>query len=165
MTNSLPLRPNVCMLIVNSSDLLFLGERAGSPNVWQFPQGGVEEDCSLEETVLRELHEELGADQRYFKIIKKLRSEHSYEWQTPPAYAKDRFRGQIQSFWLVRFTGSDDQIDLNRYDPEFMKFKWCNSKQILELAEPIRLTGYMQPLREYEDYLLLKNEDFSSEIE
>jgi len=161
MPTLLPLRPNVCMLVINSKNLLFLGERAGCPEVWQLPQGGAEAGISLEKSVIRELHEELGAPKRSFEIIKKLRSTHSYEWKKPRTYSEGRFRGQQQTFWLVKFTGQDSEIDLQRYSPEFMRWQWCNVHQVRELAEPARLAGYMQPLREYEDYLLLKDESLS----
>ena len=82
------------MIVVNTRGKIFLGERAGEPGIWQLPQGGAEPDLSLEENVIRELHEELGAPKKYFKIRRKLRARHRYEWQTPPKYAKGRWRGQ-----------------------------------------------------------------------
>src|SRR5262245_38788123 len=103
---SLPFRPNVCMLLLNKDNLIFLGERHGNPGVWQFPQGGVEEGLSLEENVIKELHEEVGADKELFKIIKKLNAKHEYDFRTVPEYAKGVWRGQSQTFWAVRFEGN-----------------------------------------------------------
>lgn len=153
----LPLRPNVCMLIFNGEGNLFLGERYGVPGEWQFPQGGVNEKYSLEENVLRELEEELGADRERFEIVKKLRATHEYEWDAPPSYAKSKWRGQKQSFYLVSYKGDDSEIDFEKHDQEFMNWRWCSVMEVRELADPRRMKGYVLPLREFEDYWMLRD--------
>ncbi len=152
----LPLRPNVCMLVYNSEGRLLLGERAGATNVWQFPQGGAEPEFSLEENVLRELEEELGADRKLFSITKKLHATHEYIWQEVPEYYVDKWSGQKQTFWLVQFLGKDEDIKLDH--DELMNWRWCTTQEVKNLAEPKRIAGYLQPLREFEDFLLLKDE-------
>ena len=149
---TLPLRPNICLLVFDRRRLLFVGERLGEPGVWQFPQGGIEDGTSLEENALRELEEELGAPRFAFRLVKKLRSANSYEFSKPPAYAEGKWRGQQQSFYLVEFTGDDSQIDLARHEPEFMNWKWCSVEEVKQLAEPKRLKGYLAPLAEFEEF-------------
>ncbi|RIL11965.1 MAG: RNA pyrophosphohydrolase [Proteobacteria bacterium] len=147
----LPLRPNVCMLILNKERKLFLGERLGEPGVWQFPQGGVDTGQSLEENVLRELEEELGAPRARFRILRKLSATHQYDWGTTPAYAIGRWRGQSQTFWLVEFLGTDSEINLSKNDPELSDYKWCTIDEVRKLAEPKRLIGYEAALKELRD--------------
>jgi len=149
----LPLRPNVCMLVFNSEGKLFLGERHKEAGIWQFPQGGVEDNFSLEQNVLRELEEELGAPAKLFKIIKQLSSTHEYEFDHPPEYAKGVWRGQSQTFWLVQFLGKDSDIKLEQQNPEFMNWRWCCPEEVRKLAEPKRLPGYLKPLSEFEQNL------------
>ncbi|MCB0332036.1 MAG: NUDIX domain-containing protein [Bdellovibrionales bacterium] len=156
--NTLPLRPNVCMLVFNNQMKLFFGEREGSPGVWQFPQGGVGKSPSLEQAVLRELYEELGAEEDSFCIIRQLRATNSYEWEETPGHFEGKWRGQTQTFWLVEYLGEDSDIRLDRFVPEFMNWKWCNTHEVREMAEPVRLTGYMLALREFEDYCTLRSE-------
>lgn len=151
--NQLPLRPNVCMLVFNRDKKLFLGQRLGEPEVWQFPQGGVQSSVPLEENVIRELNEEMGVRPSSIEIVKKLESTHSYEFQRPPDYAKDKWRGQKQTFWLVSFNGQDSDIDLNTHEAEFMGWKWCTPQEVRQLAEPKRLIGYEGPLKEFEEFL------------
>ncbi len=148
-----PLRPNVCMLVMNRRQKLFLGERFGEPGVWQFPQGGVESDATLEENVLRELEEELGVDRRNLRIIKKLNSTHTYFFKKPRLYGEVEFSGQAQTFWLVEFSGKDSDIDLGRHEKEMEKFRWCTPDEVRTFAEPKRLAGYVEPLAEFEEYL------------
>jgi putative (di)nucleoside polyphosphate hydrolase len=148
----LPLRPNVCMLVLNSHRRLFLGERLGEPGVWQFPQGGVETSATLEENVLRELEEELGAARQLFSIVRRLKANHQYEFSRPPQYAVDKWRGQMQSFWLVSFLGKDEDIKLDNdkpgAEPEFSAWRWCTLAEVRAQAEPKRLLGYEKALAE-----------------
>lgn len=149
--SKLPYRPNVCILLYNSAGRLLLGERFGSPGVWQFPQGGVSEDGTLEESVIREIEEELGITSSSLGKVTKLASTHRYDFAVPPKYAVGRFRGQSQTFWAVEFTGKDSEIDLKTHEPqEFSDWKWCTVDEVKTIAEPKRLTGYSAPLGEFE---------------
>ena len=150
--NTLPLRPNVCLLIKNREGKLFLAERAGSPGIWQFPQGGAEPELTLEENALKEAHEELGVGRAKLRVIKQLRATHSYEFDKAPAYAVGKWRGQAQTFWLLEFVGKDEEIDPSR-GGELTKWKWCTITEVKELAEPKRLAGYAAALEEVEPLL------------
>ncbi len=148
---TLPYRPNVCILIFNKELKLFLGERKGYPGVYQFPQGGVEEGA-LEENVIREIEEETGIPSSMVSIVKKLSATHTYDFTEIPPYAKGKWRGQTQTFWLVSFTGDDSHVNVSGDEPEFSSFKWCTPKEVRLAAEPKRRPGYEAPLREVEEY-------------
>ena len=148
-----PLRPNVCMLLVQQAGKLFLGERFGDPGIWQFPQGGVEPDAPVEESVLRELEEELGVQRQNLRIVKKLATTHQYEWEEPRTYRLGTFRGQAQTFWLVAFLGHDTDISVAVPHPEFRDWRWCTIDEIRRAADPVRLPGYEPALREVEEWL------------
>lgn len=152
-TSALPLRPNVCIILINRKNKLFLAERNGSPGVWQFPQGGVEPDASVEENVLREIEEEIGLAPARVKIRCRLKHTHQYDYRKTPSYAQGKWRGQDQSFWLVDFLGSDDEINLDTDDQELMQWRWCTIAEVREQAEPNRLAGYEGALREIEQLL------------
>jgi putative (di)nucleoside polyphosphate hydrolase len=151
-TNKLPLRPNVCILLVNKQGLLFLGERFSEQGNWQFPQGGVEPDGSIEDNVLREIGEELGIKKDKLRIEKQLNATNQYDWDNPPDYAQGKWRGQVQSFWVVTFLGNDNEIDLATPHPEFSAFRWCTVEQIKQLAEPKRVPGYQKALDEFQKW-------------
>ena len=151
--NKLPLRPNVCLLIMNREGRLFLGERLGEPGVWQLPQGGVEAGSSEAENALREASEELGAAPALLQVVAKLRATHSYDWTKIPAYAADKWRGQQQSFYLLSFSGTDTDLKLDRFEPEFSSFRWCTAAEVRQLAEPKRSLGYLAALEEFENLI------------
>ncbi len=131
-----------------------MGERLGKPGHWQFPQGGVERGQTLINNVLRELREEIGITDQHIGSIVKLRARHSYLWSRIPSYAKGRWAGQRQTFWLVEFIGRDSDIDLTGSDePEFSRWRWCGVQTVRKLAAPLRLPGYEQALIEFCDFL------------
>lgn len=140
------------MLVFNQTGLLFLGERHGEPGTWQFPQGGVDPGQPLEENVLRELEEELGAPRSCFRIVKCLQATHTYDFAHPRMYGSESFRGQTQTFWLVEFLGPDSAIRLDTSEPEFMGWGWHSPAEVRQRAEPRRLTGYTSPLAEFEQF-------------
>ena len=150
--SNLPYRPNVCMLLFNKDVGLFLGERANEAGIWQFPQGGVEPGSSLEESVLRELYEEAGIDRSKLQIVKKLSATHEYDFAVIPDYARGVWRGQSQTFWLVRFLGEDTDIDLRLHEPEFMNWRWCQLGELEKWVEPRRFNGYRKVLDEVINY-------------
>jgi putative (di)nucleoside polyphosphate hydrolase len=141
------------MLVYNRDGHLFLGERHGNPGVWQFPQGGVDADSSLEENVCRELEEELGLQRSVIGTLTRLKATHEYDFARIPAYAVGVWRGQKQSFWLVQFLGTDRDIDLEMHTPEFMSWQWCSADDVRVKAEPRRIRGYGPALDEFEALL------------
>lgn len=154
MVNQLPLRPNVCLLILNQDNLIFLGERLGEPGIWQLPQGGIESGCTAEEEALREASEELGVNQDLLSVLTSLTAINEYEFDSTPDYAHDRWRGQRQSFWILRYHGLDEQIKLDRFSPEFSSWRWSKLEDVEGLVEPKRYTGYHPALKELERWLL-----------
>ena len=150
---NLPYRPNVCMLLHNDAGKLFLGERLGQPGIWQFPQGGVEPGTTPEESVIRELEEECGIQPALIRVELKLATTNTYDFSTPPAYAVGRWRGQTQTFWVVRFLGHDQEIKLDFHKPEFSNWMWCTPEQVRQRAETKRMVGYEPALKEFENYL------------
>jgi len=150
---SLPLRPNVCMLVYNRKGQLFMGERINRRAHWQFPQGGAEPRYTLRENVIRELKEELGVPRRTIGKITKLKATHEYDWKKVPAYAKNRWRGQAQTFWLVEFIGKDTEIVLDSFeDPEFRRWRWASVAVVRKLANKRRLKGYEAALKEFVEF-------------
>ena len=52
-------RANVGIVITNGKGQVFWARRYGQHS-WQYPQGGVDEGETTEQTMFRELHEEVG---------------------------------------------------------------------------------------------------------
>jgi putative (di)nucleoside polyphosphate hydrolase len=151
MPKNYPYRPNVAMLVYRPQDLLlWLGERLDDPGHWQLPQGGVDLAESLEQNVIRELVEELGAGATFFGAPRKLSATHRYKWDRPREYGGEWFCGQDQTYWLVPFSGADTDLNLSLEHPEFQNFKWVTPEDVRALAPARRLEGYEPALKEFE---------------
>ena len=119
-------RPCAGIVVFNNDGLLFLGNRVGIENSWQFPQGGIEKNETILEAAKRELFEETGIK----SVI------HVYTEDMPIRYEfngkiKSNFRkkgifndGQEIYFSLFYFNGSDSEINLKVFEQEFDKYKW-----------------------------------------
>jgi putative (di)nucleoside polyphosphate hydrolase len=138
------------MLVYNQKGQLFLGERFDKKGHWQFPQGGVEKGKSRRETVVRELWEEIGLTKSVIGKIRKLGATHSYLWSTIPSYAKGKWSGQAQTFWLIQFKGTDSDIDLTTSEEqEFRDWRWCSVTTVQRMAARERRKGYQAALKEF----------------
>lgn len=124
---ALPYRDNVSGIVFKGKKFLLVQMTDWAENWWKFPQGGIDEDESGEEAVLRELKEELGTDK--FKILGKSKHTNKYDW--PEEFLKVinyRWPGQIQKFYLVEFTGEDKDIKVN--EKEIRRYKWVTKREL-----------------------------------
>ena len=45
-------------------------------------------------------------------------------------YGRGKYRGQKQKWFVVRFLGDDDEINLNTKKPEFIEWQWLNIENL-----------------------------------
>jgi putative (di)nucleoside polyphosphate hydrolase len=152
----LPYRPNVGAVLFNRDGLVLVARRADMPNAegssggWQLPQGGVDEGEDLRVAVLRELAEEIGTGKA--EII----AEHP-EWLTydfPPELQRMRmaqkYRGQRQRWFALRFTGADSDIRLDADPhPEFDAWRWARIEELPDLAVSFKRAIYEELVRAF----------------
>ena len=122
-TNEKIFREGVAAIVINKDKKVLMCEHAWIDEAWQFPQGGVEENEKKEGAILRELWEELGT--KKFKIISKM--DEKLHYLVPYYLRENQFDGQIQTYFLVLFTGEDEEIHFeNQKKPEFKAKKWVS---------------------------------------
>ena len=151
-------RPCVGVMLVNAEGKAFVGKRIDNKegDWWQMPQGGVDEGEKLEPAALRELGEEVGARPEHVEIVARLPEDLFYD--LPPELMGKlwggRYRGQRQTWFLARFTGTDADIDLDaHHDPEFCEWKWVDPELLPELIVPFKREVYQTVVEGFRDKL------------
>ena len=151
-------RPCVGVMLVNSEGKAFVGKRIDNRegDWWQMPQGGVDDGEALDQAMLRELAEETGARPQHLEIVTRLPDELFYDL---PAELQGklwggRYRGQRQSWFLVRFAGADSDIDLDaHHDPEFCEWRWVDPELLPELIVPFKREVYQAIVAGFRDLI------------
>jgi putative (di)nucleoside polyphosphate hydrolase len=128
-------RANVGIVLMSDDRQLFIGRRAGGRG-WQFPQGGMARGESDEQSLYRELHEEIGLGQDDVQLLGRTR--HWLRYRLPDRYVRRDSKplcvGQKQYWFLLRLKDATAGF---RFDttaqPEFDRWRWVD---------------YWQPVRE-----------------
>ena len=153
----LPYRPCAGIMLVNRESLVFAGQRLDAkdspfPDAWQMPQGGIDPGEDAEMAAVRELQEETGIARHHVQII--ARSAEEYFYDLPDHLMgkiwKGKYRGQRQTWFLMRFTGDDRHVDIGTDHPEFSAWKWANPQDLPDLIVPFKRDLYREVIREFE---------------
>jgi putative (di)nucleoside polyphosphate hydrolase len=139
-------RPNVGIILLNKDNLVFWGRRKGEHS-WQFPQGGLAENESLDQCMYRELNEELGLLQKHVTIIDKTKDWLYYD--VPGTWAKQNsnYRGQKQIWYLLRFIAYDHDINLRHHrNQEFDAWRWVPYWDPIDMVVKFKQNVYTQAL-------------------
>ena len=118
----LPLRSGVGIVLLNKQNKVFVAKRIDNPkNFWQMPQGGVDEGEDYLTAAYRELKEETSM--KDVELVKELDGMITYEL---PEHLlgiiwKGKYRGQKQKWFLMKYLGNDNEINLKTNNPEFLE--------------------------------------------
>ena len=148
----LPYRPCVGVMLMNPRCEVFVGQRLDSRmDAWQMPQGGVEKDEDPREAALRELWEETGVDPRLVSVIAETARWLPYElpFDLVPNLWKERFRGKEQKWFLMRFQGTDEDINIATEHPEFSEWRWLPADDLVTNIVPFKRDVYAAVLDEF----------------
>lgn len=152
----LPYRPCVGLMLMNAEGKIFVGMRNDGPqDAWQMPQGGVDKGEDPRDAALRELWEETGVTADLVEIIAETEGWLPYDLphDIVPHIWKGRYRGQEQKWFLLRFTGADDQINIETDHPEFTRWKWQKPDRLIAEIVPFKRDVYKRVVEAFSDYL------------
>ena len=129
----LPYRPCVGVMLANGAGEVFVGQRIDWPEpAWQMPQGGVDAGEDPRAAALRELWEETGVSADLVRIEAETKGWIPYDLphDVVPKRWGGRFRGQEQKWFLMRFLGRDDQVNIATEHPEFSEWRWLDPEEL-----------------------------------
>ena len=145
----LPMRKGVGAIILNNKNKIFVGKRKDNPiDKWQMPQGGVDKGEDYLSAMKRELFEETSI--KNIEIIKEL--DGFFEYELPKELVgiiwKGKFRGQKQKWFIAKFTGEEDEINLKTKNPEFIEWKWVLPEELPNLIVDFKRNMYVKILKD-----------------
>ena len=141
--HNLPLRSGVGIVVLNKENKVFVAKRIDNPkNFWQMPQGGVDEGEDFLKAAYRELEEETSI--KNVELIQELDGTITYELpdRLLGLIWKGKYRGQKQKWFLMKFNGEDNEINIKTKHPEFLEWKWVELDKITDLVVDFKLHVY-----------------------
>jgi putative (di)nucleoside polyphosphate hydrolase len=152
---TLPYRPCVGVMLINAAGMVFAGQRIDTSGAWQMPQGGIDDGEKPRDAALRELWEETGVTTDLVDYVTK-----SADWITydlPPELLGKvwggKYKGQRQKWFLYRFTGRDDQVNIATEHAEFARWQWMPADALVASIVPFKRAVYEQVTAEFHEYL------------
>jgi len=147
-------RLNVGIILANQFDQVFWAKRVGR-DAWQFPQGGMHEGEDPEQTLFRELKEEIGLNEDQVSILGRTR--HWLSYRIPPRMLRKSRPvcvGQKQLWFLLRSKVEDRMIQLDQtLKPEFDNWQWTSYWYPLREVVVFKREVYRNALKELSPYL------------
>ena len=133
MISKLPYRLGVGLVIINYQDKIFTGRRLDSTKAWQMPQGGIDNNEIPIEAAYREMFEETGIEKSKVALLKQSKLWYRYDL-----------------WFLFKFIGIDDDINIHTKDQEFSHWKWSNKTDMLDSIVPFKKSLYHAVLKDFD---------------
>ncbi len=152
----MPYRPAAAVMLLDAADRVFVAQRIdSSTDAWQMPQGGLDPGELPLAGALRELEEETGIAPHLVELVAQAPQELCYD--LPPELQgklwKGRYAGQRQHWFLMRFLGTDANIDLLTEHPEFKAFQWVDPWRLPDLIVTFKKQLYQDVLAAFSEWL------------
>ena len=149
-------RPAAAVMLLNADNKVFVAQRIDSSlDAWQMPQGGLDPGETPRHGALRELEEETGISPDKVEVLAEASRQLLYD--VPPEISGKlwggKYKGQRQSWFLMRFLGSEADINLETEHPEFRAYQWVDPWHLPNLIVAFKKQLYEDVLAEFAAHL------------
>ena len=154
--DSLPYRPAAGVMLLSRDGKVWVGQRLDSTlEAWQMPQGGLDPGEAPEAGALRELEEETGIARDKVEILARCDKQLLYDLPDDllGKVWKGQWRGQSQTWFLMRFLGEDGDVNLQTKEPEFRAWRWAEPADLPALIVPFKQGLYRDVLKAFAAWL------------
>ncbi len=143
-------RANVGIILTDGSGRVLIAGRRGRGG-WQFPQGGIRPEETVEGAMFRELREEVGLMPSDVELVGA--TEGWLRYRLPERYIRREQSplciGQKQRWFLLQLFGDIERLRFDLTDePEFDRCRWVDYwrpvKEVIYFKRPV----YVRALRE-----------------
>ena len=120
-------RSNVGIVVCKNGKVLMCARADREEFSWQFPQGGVDDNEDFLKAAKRELFEETGI--KSIEVIGRYPKPLRYEFRNgKKKIGNVEYDGQEQTWFLFKFVGDDEEINLNinPNEIEFKDYEWTD---------------------------------------
>lgn len=148
-------RPAAGVMLINDRKQVWVGQRLDSSlEAWQMPQGGLDPGEDPQEGALRELEEETGISRGLVDILARAKEELTYDLPEDliGVVWRQKWRGQRQTWFLARFLGRDEDVNLQTADPEFRAWRWAEVAELPDLIVPFKKKLYEDVIRSFREW-------------
>ena len=150
----LPMRIGVGVVVLNSDNKVFVGKRKDNPiDKWQMPQGGIDKGEDYLSAMKRELYEETSI--KNIEVLTEIKG--FFEYELPNNLIgiiwKGKFRGQKQKWFIAKFTGNEEEINLRTKNPEFIEWKWIPPDKLPDVIVDFKKSMYLDILKSLQKFI------------
>ena len=150
----LPMRCGVGVVILNNKNEVFVGKRKDNPiDKWQMPQGGIDKGEDYLSAMKRELYEETSIIN--IDVLTEIKG--FFEYELPNNLIgiiwKGKFRGQKQKWFIAKFTGNEEEINLRTKNPEFIEWKWIPPDKLPDVIVDFKKSMYLDILKSLQKFI------------
>ncbi|MEQ9112100.1 MAG: RNA pyrophosphohydrolase [Rhodospirillaceae bacterium] len=148
-------RQGVGVVLLNAKNRVFVAQRIDTTEpAWQMPQGGLDQGEDPYTAALRELKEETGTDKATLIAETKDWLRYDLPEDLQAKMWKGKYRGQEQKWYLMRFTGTDADINIDTKHPEFSDWKWAEFTTLPDMIVGFKKELYNQVVTAFKDHIV-----------
>lgn len=145
-------RPNVAAIVLSSAYpfacKVFIAQRSDMQDVWQFPQGGIDEGEDAKSALFRELKEEIGTDE--VELLAEYPFWLSYDFPSKVAKKMYPYDGQTQKYFLVRLK-DDMKVNIHTKHPEFSAYRFVDVEEIFKMTNHFKRKIYIKVIQYFKE--------------